>query len=452
MDEKSKVDISNIDDFDKLLDMVRLDANLVDDLTEDQVTELRKKMNPYGRTIEGSGKFTCLSITNLSELYTKRFLMTSLIGFLYRQCDEHELDEGEPPIHLDDFSEFMDSYNAAETAAVKSKQWLDEFAAENKEVDEADLTPEQHAARLDHRRILERGTGFKKRLIVRQFLDDLFQFNPDKHVRSAYSDNPLDPERVEPSQINRKKTIIGKSGKKLEIDKKDIPEEEAAARADSVLVKHIPPSDVFHRWTYYTDSNYEEIRTAVKDVYAEKPDLEYAINPYDQFDSSEEAANFIQKHKTEVIADIATIHNSKWNLLGSFKKNRERVNFYNDKTVVIEEIFKQLEQDKKLGADMMRKRVKRKKAKNTEESGPDPVEFAKYKKENPSGFSNMGAEDVNLENNKDTKDDDVTFKIHEECPYDAIQVDVFDFKRGGQSVKKSEFFTEAEAPEHNNEK
>jgi hypothetical protein len=212
-------------------------------------------------------------------------------------------------------------------------------------------------------------------------------------------------------------------------------------------VKHIPPADVFHRWAYYTDSNYEEVRTAVKDLYCEKPDLEFAINPYDQFDSQEDAEKYVQKHKNEVIADVLTLTNGKWNLCGSFKKNRDRINFYNEKTAVIEEIFKQLEQDKKLGADLMRKRVKRKKNKNVTESGPDPEEFKQYKKNNPSGFENMGAENVSLEDKKDTKDDDVIFKIHEECPYDAVQVDVFDMRKGGQIVQKSEFFTEAETPE-----
>ena len=87
--------MSEVDDFDQLLDMIRLDADLVDKLTDEQVIAMRKKLNPYGRTIEGSGTYSCLSITNLSEQYMKKFLMTSLIGFVYRQCDEFELDDGQ---------------------------------------------------------------------------------------------------------------------------------------------------------------------------------------------------------------------------------------------------------------------------------------------------------------------------------------------------------------------
>lgn len=424
--------VDTLDDFDELLGMVRADSSLIDTLTDEQVTELRKKMNPYGRTIEGKDKLTCLSITNLSEQYMRKFLMTSLIGFLYRQCDEHELADGEPTSPLDDFNDFMEKFSLARDAALVSAEWLRVFAADHVGVEECALTLEEKADRLNHSRLVERGEGFKRRLVVRQFLDSLFQFNPDSHVRSAYSDNPLDPERVVPAQMARK----DEDGEALE--------ESDAQRSVSKFVKHIPPADVFHRWTYYTDCNYEELRTAVQDLYCEKPDLEFAINPYAQFDDQESSEKFIQKHKTEVIADICTLTNGKWNLCGSFKKNRERINFYNEKTAVIEEIFKQMESDKKLGADLMRKRVKRKKKKNIEESGADPEAFINYKKENTSSFEVMGAEPV-------LKDDvnEVSVQssgIHDECPYDAVQVDVFDFRNGGAIVEKSEFFTEAESP------
>lgn len=430
MERKDKVNVADITDFDELLELVKVDADLVNDLTDEQVTEMRKRLNPYGRTIEGGGTFTCLSALNLSEAYMKRFLMTSLIGFLYRACDEYELDEGEPVCHMDDYDEFMRKYESALSDARESETWL-------KEHTEEDDSLEFKATKLNHHRRVERGKGYGRRLVVRQFLDGMFEFNPDKHVRSAYSDNPLDPERVTPAQIKRKnkKVIVGKSGSTMEVE-----------RANSELVKHIPPADTFHRYSTYIDNNYEEIRGAVTDLYCEKPDLEFAINPYNQFENQEDAEKFVKKHQNEVIADILTLHNSKWNLCGSFKKNRERVNFYNERTAVLEEIFKTAEQDKKLGADMMRKRVARKKDKNVKESGPDPEAFKQYKKDHPSGFESMGAENVLGEQKRDTTEDEVTFKVHEECPYDAVQVDVFDFRKGGQEVTKSEFFTQAEDP------
>ena len=416
--------ISEITDFDKLLDLVKVDSGLIDSLSDDQVTALRTRLNPYGRTIEGSGKLTCLSITNLSEQYMKRFLMTSLIGFLYRQCDEYGLDDGEPPTPMDDFAAFTSKLRQSETSALAARDWL----AANVNPD-ASAPPSivDAALTLEHRRSISRYEGFKARLTARKFIDSIFQYNPDKHVRSAYSDNPLDPERTPPAQ-----TLATP------------PNTEATPRTSNPSVNHIPPLDTFHRWSYYTDTNYEEIRFAVQDLYCEKPDLEFAINPYDQFPDQEASDKYIQKHKNEVIADVLTLTNGKWNLCGSFKKNRERINFYNEKTGIIEEIFKQIETDKKLGADMMRKRVNRKKQQNIEECGADPVELANYRKDYPSAFETMGAEDVR--NAPTSAPTSAPHAVHSDCPYDSVQVDVFDFSRGGASVKKSEFFTQAEAP------
>ena len=52
-----------------------------------------------------------------------------------------------------------------------------------------------------------------------------------------------------------------------------------------------------------------------------------------------------------------------------------------------------------------------------------------------------------MKEDKTSTAEEVTFTQHEDCPYDAVQVDVFDFRNGGETVKKSEFFTQAEAPQ-----
>ncbi len=397
-------------EFKKLLDMVKVDSGL-SNLSDEEVTEWRKKLNPYGRTIEGSGAFTCISITNLSEKYLEKFLMTSLIGFLYRRCDEYELSSGEPPCPMDDFDTFMLKYSEAVSAAKKA---MVELAAFNREHKSAELTIEESAVKLDLTRAIERGTGFKRRLVVRQFLDGLFSFNPDKHVRSAYSDNPGDPERTQPACVVR-------------------DDETEGPRNNTHAASRIPPADTFHRWKYYTDSNFEEIRSAVNDIYSEKPDMEFAINPLKEFDTKEKADEFVRKHKNELTTEVMTLSNNKWNLCGSFKENRKRINFYNENTIILEEILKQIEKDEKLGAQLMKQRVAREKAKNVAEAGPDSEELKAYKK---------------LQAYEETKEEKVeeSFKISDDCPYNAVQVDVFDMRNGGADVKKSEFFVKAEAP------
>ena len=60
-----------------------------------------------------------------------------------------------------------------------------------------------------------------------------------------------------------------------------------------------------------------------------------------------------------------------WTVLADYKKNRENIDFYNRHTEVLKRIMDQHEQDKKLGKDLMNKRVKKAKSKNIEEMGKD---------------------------------------------------------------------------------
>ena len=454
-------------DFKQLVDSIRQggDVNqLTSNLTDEQVIQMRKWLNPYGRAPtatagkEADMPQVIVSLINLKEQYMKRFLMTSLIGFLYKMLDEWELSRDEPVVPLDDFNEYMKTAKEAAKDGEASRKWL----ADNPEpsLPEPDDPAAQelkqqhdkwHAEALRHRRIIERDSGYSRRIVARQFIDYLFQFNPDLHVRSAYASNPLDPERAPISGVTPK-VPLSENDEKIEEDASKAFKAFKASKTpktpnSSHSTRHIPPADVFHRWTYYSDNNFEEIRSAVTDIYADKPDFEYAVLPYGEFSNKEEADKFVNKHRDEVIADLVTLTKGKWNLMGAFKANRERINFYNDKTAVVEALLKQVEEDKKLGADLMRKRVERVKKKNIAEYGPDDAEFLeRYRKDQANNQAEqMGAEDVARVGVKSKETH--TFAVHEECPYDAVQVDVFDMMDGGKTVKKSEFFTQAETPQ-----
>ena len=199
------------------------------------------------------------------------------------------------------------------------------------------------------------------------------------------------------------------------------------------VTQMIPPADVFHRFQYYYETNYEELRAVVQDLYCDKPCFETAVNPYSWHDTEEDADKFINKHKDEVISTIFKAHSGKWNIIAPFKKVRESTRFFNKNTVVLEEIAKQIEKDSKMGAKLMEKRIKIKKKKNIEREGADDEAFLKWKNQN-STLKDMGA--TTLE-----KDD-----LNDECPDDALEVPVFRVSNGGMSITKDKFYTEAVAP------
>lgn len=426
-------------------------------VAEDKVLEIRQNLNPYGRTIQGSDKFLNFSITQISHEYWKKFLTTAMVGFLNRMNDEWKVPNGVPVVSVYDYLDnpkVLDTPQAILDKGNKNVIYDHEFNRE----------------------------WMKKRVIVKEFLEEMFQFNPDEHVRSAYKPNygdtgrtPLqtmaarlavshltktDPKFRAETELNNdiagitkkkkvKRIIKSKDGTVREIIKEvDVivpadkptptnPEKLDAARPVDINLKStvtnmIPPHDMFGRFKMYHTENYEQLRDAVNELYCEKPDLELAINPYAVHDDKESAEAFKKQHSNEVIAEIFTAHTGKWNFFDSFKEQRESVNFYNKNTAVLEEMVKQIEKDEKLGKDLMEKRVQKEKRKNVIESGPDAENFRKWREEN-SDIQKLGAKHIGG-------------MADEDAPEDSIQVDVWRVAKGGLEITKDKFFSQSEAP------
>ncbi|MCK4967716.1 MAG: hypothetical protein KAS12_01560 [Candidatus Aenigmarchaeota archaeon] len=110
----------------------------VADLSDNQIQELRKELNPYGKIVsnkDSNERFTCISHTNLKEDFMRQLLMTGIIGFINACIDEEK--------------EMAEDYTAEECVAIKS------------------------------------------------FMQKYFQFDPNFHVKSAYKAVPEDTERGE---------------------------------------------------------------------------------------------------------------------------------------------------------------------------------------------------------------------------------------------------------------
>ena len=194
----------------------------------------------------------------------------------------------------------------------------------------------------------------------------------------------------------------------------------------------LPPHDMFGRFKMYYESNYEDLRDFVRDAYCEKPDFELAINPYATHKNEDEAEKFKKKHRNEVIAEVFSVKFGKWNFFDCFEEQRENVTFYNDNTVVLEEMTRQLQKDSELGRKLMEKRVEIAKKKNIIEDGPDAKMLKKYVSQNKT-IQSMGAEYLGSK-----ADDDI--------PDNAIQVPVWKVAKGGLEIAKSKFYSAAEAP------
>lgn len=387
--------------------------------------------------------------------------------------------------------------------------------------------------------------------IIKNFLQSWFKFDPSIHVRSAHSASAIeksieeilvndtavqvdskDPEHLTLSAV-KARAVKPKSEHKAAVNMitssdrnynsvvhllrdDDLLNSALAAFSEPDVFKHyllplddkssahhalenIPPQDTFHRFNYYTEVNYEKIKTVTEAIYPEKSDLDWALGVWDVIEGSDVEIDtafedFCKKYQDEVPSAIKALDFGAWSLLADYSKNRSKVEIYNKNTDILKRILDRHADDKRIGAELMRNRVRQVKAKNIAEEGPDAAGLIQYKKnvsENSQDLVSKGAERVispeemkrlekaqgNIKAAQElelldqceetirllgpkvnrTKNEEEEFnkavemipKIKEmlAVPDDAIQVDVFTNDTTG-NFKKSHFYTKAEEPDH----
>lgn len=475
------VDNISLDDFKSQIDDIvkELETNpeKINDLTDEQAIEVDKYLNPYGATIYGEDKYTCVSFTNLKEKYMQKLLTTGLIGFTFQMAREYEIDDED----LDDnykqlldkeqfyeYSEnpdkknpeFMKSYEKNLYLEIKfdiiksklKKQLNEEESKESETESDENIFKNLEKYKLTEEEELELGNRVnialddklkpvkffnnekylqrkyelineqtkKEQEIITRFLNKMFKYDPKNHTSEVYNKDHNDPER-----------------KKL---------------TNNQFTEIIPPNDTYGRFQYYYEVNYEELREAVHYLYNDKPDIEVALNIYETFNSLDECNEYINKNKDKVITNILTLTNYKWNLLGPFKQNRERITFYNENTQVLENILKQQEDDAKMGKKLLDERIRKKKIKNVKEYGKTDPAVAKYLKENPNDIT-ANSHKVDILEDKVIVTEEIEIsesgaKVDEDgTPEDAIEIGVTSINLKDNKISSTTIYSKAYAPE-----
>jgi hypothetical protein len=279
-----------------------------------------------------------------------------------------------------------------------------------------------------------------------------------------------------------------------------------ASPAASALVV-IPPQDTFHRWNYYTEVNYDILRTITEALYPERADMEWAFGIWETFEGTSEQVEekfnqHCQRYGDQCLSSMKHVSIGGWVLQADFSENRKNINFYNKNTEVLKRILDRHTEDKKAGAELMRNRVKQVKAANIAAEGPDAPGLNRYKRELASKGHDLASKGVQtvisreemLRLNKAKGDVKAAQELelleqHEETirrlteirklrglsldeerdleyakrvlpsvkemvnvPDDAIQVDVFSSNPATGEFGKSHFYTQAAAPPEDDKK
>jgi hypothetical protein len=400
--------------------------------------------------------------------------MTAMIGYMYRLAAEYEC-EDEVAIATATFNKKVATYT---------------------DPNEAAKCREEHMAYVD---LIQSST----RRIIKKFLDRNFEYNPDHHVMNASSTQRVQKARstemdkklesnpkmytymrqnllcgqtlldqavdsLKSSAVVLGDLVYGKEHVTLDdvADVHGIVQKKYSAcltlanemkqitaplvAADTVEAWNVdPPVDVFHHYTRYLTNHYEELRAVCAEYYNEKPDIEYSVIYYDHFDSPEAAREYKIQHENEFKQEVMTIENSGITLIGPFKENRERIDFYNKNTEILKKMTEQADRDQKLGKDLMDKRTQKQKKKNVAELGPDDSRLSAYSK------SNNTVKNIGVKKTMTIEEQQEYYKKHreeqeKEIPDDSVQVRMFYTKEvdGKMTLEDTVFHTQAESPLH----
>lgn len=434
-------------ELETLKDQILANPEHVNGLDYDEVMALRKFMNPLGSIINTEKVYANLSLINWRDIYLRRLHVTALTGYIYRMLEEYE-----PTDELE-----------KET----KRHSLEEKTKEN---------VENH----EHRMKLIRSTC--KGLILK-FLNRQFKFDPDVHLRgshkkmtdikfneSVYSQSETEEtaaislyqhsltmddtfktieQMIKSDTLDRSDilTILERKRQSLQSVTKDLETTVLPIIKRNLVHTEVnTPVELYHNFDRYITNHYKQLKEFVESVYTEREDIEFGIILHKTFTSETAAKDYLHQHESEFTTDVITVENGGITLLGPFKENQDKVDYYNKNTEVLKRMAEQLEHDHRLGKDLMEKQIRKQKKKNNEETGANSVGLSDY--------AGVVGTIQNLSNKQRNPEEEALYisackradelKDAYSVPEDAIEVGVFYTDEG--QLKKTKFYTQAEVP------
>ena len=148
-------------------------AQYIDSMTEEQMKELLKKVNPYSAVSDasiGQDETVSLSITNYRLEFTQRLVQSSMVGFLMRMLKEYKVPDEIPYVEPADY--------------IKNPSLAD--------------PPQNLKDPLTIKKYKDFKDSMDERVTIYKFLEHVFKFDPDRHVTAALQTNTKDPSRIVP--------------------------------------------------------------------------------------------------------------------------------------------------------------------------------------------------------------------------------------------------------------
>lgn len=142
------------------------DPEKISEISDEDVIALKQRINPVGTFAPMQKTFAVLSLLNMKEQDMRQFTITALIGFIYRRLEEY----------VPDYVIKMEESYAKKINDITSGERVQERRDELRE--ECKKRAEMHKS--------------ANAQAIRAFLNSVFAFDPDKHIRRAPAELPID--------------------------------------------------------------------------------------------------------------------------------------------------------------------------------------------------------------------------------------------------------------------
>ena len=434
--------------------IITTDKSIVDLMDEKLVSRLFTQSSPYNKlplqNQDGQKLLFCL--TNMRQEYMKRFVMTSLVSYIYRCTNEfqfYDTDYGESKAVIPELGLFepdKESCNQNRVGKPGPRHPGEQpDTSDNKAVLNSGVGTCSDK-RVDSKAVLNSGVGtcsdkrvmsngdkigyedMKKmnihvKKLITTFLNEYFEFNPDIHVANSY------------------KPFKDSTGKLLDETKTALPKD-----------VHVPPFDTFKRWSIYEDVNYDKLRDLTDNIYNEKSSTEYAIAPLKVVNSEREETEFREKYESDLTTSILSANMWAWTYVDNRKENRDKIRYTGKQMDFVNEMTKQHQTDEKHYKSMLEKRVKSMKKKDVKKHGEFSDKLKDYANKSGSEFGKLGIQQFkdgdkpadNLVTDIDGVQLDPT---EDDCPDNAKEVNVIKFTSDVASettiAEAAKFFVES---------
>lgn len=321
--------------MDKTIYSILDDPSILDDMTEEQLLDIQKKINPVGTISVGHESYAVLSLINMRENYIRKFTATAMVSYLFSVLKTYD---GPGIQDIETFIKSIFIFNPDKHVSM--------FRTYSHNSDSMIKRPEAFS---------------ESKTLIKSVDEDIKDIKPDEIIFTAAK---IDTIKEQLSRLIRGQVIpmiknLGRSDllstansitQKLSEIKPILQDE----FQDNLVI----PDDLFFNFNRYIDVHYESLKMTVNRIYSDIADVTDNIAVYyDSFKTKDEAIQFMEANGPNFKVSPIVISNAGPVLYGPFHENKEKVDLVTKDSSVLKEIMETAEKDQKIGKEILNRRL-----------------------------------------------------------------------------------------------